>query len=66
MLEEIQVSQPLGLRVMDRVRAFDTRRCEPAAGDKVYADRSPPPISSSATALPTAVLALPISTSAIA
>jgi len=38
-LEEIEVPQPLGLCVMDRVRAFDTGRCEPAAADKVDADR---------------------------
>ena len=38
-LEEIEVPQPLGLRVMDRVRAVDTGRRKPAAGDKVDADR---------------------------
>jgi hypothetical protein len=32
-LEEIEVPQALGLRVIDRVRALDTRRQKPAAGD---------------------------------
>jgi transposase len=38
-LEEIEVPQPLGLRVMDRVHTLDTRRPKPATGDKVDADR---------------------------
>jgi len=32
------VAQPLGLGVMDRMHPFDTRRRNPAAGDKVDAD----------------------------
>jgi hypothetical protein len=38
-LEKVEVPQPLGLHVMDRMRPFDTRRQEPAASDKVDADR---------------------------
>jgi hypothetical protein len=38
-LEEIEVPQPLGLRVMDRVHTLDTRRPKPATGDEVDADR---------------------------
>jgi hypothetical protein len=39
MLEEVEVAQPLGLGVMDRMHIFDTRRREPAPGDEVDADR---------------------------
>ena len=38
-LEEIEVPQSLDLRVMDRVRAVDTRRWKSRPGDKVNADR---------------------------
>jgi hypothetical protein len=37
-LEEVEVAQSLGLGVMDRMHACDTRRGKPAAGDKVDAD----------------------------
>ena len=39
MLEEVEVPQPLGLGVMDRMHTFDARCREPAPGDEVDADR---------------------------
>ena len=38
MLEEVEVAQPLGLGVMDRMHSCDTRRGKSTAGDKVDAD----------------------------
>jgi hypothetical protein len=38
-LKEVEVPQPFALGVMDPMHAFDPRHREPAAGDKVDADR---------------------------